>query len=76
MNTYEYKTVVTKRVRTLLKLGEIDYEKHTRQLNVLGMDGWELVNSYPASSINGSTTELVSILKRRTNLIPKTIKII
>ncbi len=62
---YEYKTVVFPiETHFLRQTGEIDAERFTEDLNRMGRDGWELVNSFDLNIGTGASKNIVSLFKR------------
>ena len=55
---YEYKTLI------ISYFGKSTGKTLEDELNKLGKEGWELVNSFPGNIIGGMTDDIVSVLKR------------
>lgn len=62
MKQYEYKTISTDAKGFLG--GKVDIESFEAQLNELGAQGWELVETLASNQDFGSTRYIVSIFKR------------
>jgi len=45
--------------------GKVDTSDFQNRLNVLGLEGWELVSSVSTNQGNGYTRSIVSIFKRK-----------
>ncbi|MCL2323499.1 MAG: DUF4177 domain-containing protein [Oscillospiraceae bacterium] len=58
---YEYKTLIT---RSESFIGRWSSNSFENELNKLGNEGWELVNSFPVCKLHGVTEDVVSIFKR------------
>lgn len=65
MDKYEYKTFTydTKGFWG----GSVDINQFQNELNALGDDGWELVNSVSTTQSYGSSKSIVCIFKRKKN---------
>ena len=63
MERFEYKTLLTDAKG--FWGGEVDAVAFQNQLNELGAEGWELVNSVSTAQAQETTRWIVSILKRR-----------
>ena len=63
MEQFEYKTLFTD-AKGMLG-GKVDQNAFQRELNELGQQGWELVNTVPAAQSYGSTRWIISIFKRK-----------
>lgn len=63
MERFEYKTLYTDAKGVFG--GKIDKDRYQQDLNTLGMQGWELVNTFPTAQSYGSTRWVVSVFKRR-----------
>jgi len=63
MERYEYKTLFTDAKGVLG--GKIDQSALQKELNQLGSQGWELVNTVAAAQSYGSTRWVISIFKRK-----------
>lgn len=63
MEKFEYKTLLTDAKGTLG--GKVDQSAFQDELNELGMQGWELVNTVAAAQSYGSTRWIISIFKRK-----------
>ena len=62
MDKFEYRTHEFKKIG----LGGGAFSKSINEdLNTLGEDGWEVVSANPMSMINGTTTSIIIILKRK-----------
>lgn len=59
---YEYKTL-TLQAEGLFG-GKVDSQGFEEQLNQLGAEGWELVNSFASAVSYGKTGYVISIFKR------------
>lgn len=58
----DYKVIST---RNTSWLGvDVDLEQLEEKLNHLGMDGWDLINTFDINESHGRTKEVVMILKR------------
>ncbi len=44
--------------------GKFKWEEFEHQLNQLGRDGWELVNTLDTNSYHGSSASVVALFKR------------
>lgn len=62
MEVWEYKTLKIKTGGFLG--GKVDEKAFEDELNLLGMDGWELVSCFD-TSLSGQTTDVISVFKRR-----------
>ncbi len=60
---FEYKTLFTDAKGALG--GKVDQYSFQNELNELGSQGWELVNTVAAAQSYGSTRWIVSIFKRK-----------
>ncbi len=67
MNKYEYKTVFTDSKGIFGMGGKIDQTTYQNELNELGLEGWELVNTVASAQDYGSTKTIISIFKRKIN---------
>ena len=63
MDQYEYKTLYTDAKGFLG--GKVDQSMLQIQLNELGLQGWELVNTVATAQSYGSTRWIISIFKRK-----------
>lgn len=63
MDKFEYKTIFTDAKGFLG--GKIEPLQFEKELNELGMQGWELVSSVSSNQSYGSTRWIVSIFKRK-----------
>ncbi len=63
MEKFEYKTLFTDAKGTLG--GKVDKSLFQYELNELGSQGWELVNTVAAAQSYGSTRWVISIFKRK-----------
>lgn len=63
MEKFEYKTLFTD-AKGLFG-GRVDEYSFQRELNELGAQGWELVNTVPSAQSYGSTRWIISIFKRK-----------
>jgi hypothetical protein len=63
MEKYEYKTLFTDAKGVLG--GKVDQDAFQYELNDLGAQGWELVNTVAAAQSYGSTRWIISIFKRQ-----------
>lgn len=63
MEKFEYKTLLTDAKGALG--GKVDQGAFQRELNELGMQGWELVSTVGAAQSYGSTRWVISIFKRK-----------
>jgi hypothetical protein len=63
MERFEYKTLFTD-AKGMLG-GKVDQGAFQKELNELGRQGWELVNTVPAAQSYGSTRWIISIFKRK-----------
>ncbi len=63
MEQFVYKTLFTD-AKGMLG-GKVDQNAFQRELNELGKQGWELVNTVPAAQSYGSTRWIISIFKRK-----------
>ncbi len=63
MEKFEYKTLFTDAKGALG--GKVDQYSFQNELNELGSQGWELVNTVAAAQSYGSTRWIVSIFKRK-----------
>ena len=64
MDRFEYKTLFTD-AKGILG-GKVDEDRFQDELNELGAQGWELVNTVAAAQSYGSTRWIISVFKRRT----------
>lgn len=63
MERWEYKSL---KVETKGFLGGIlDTDDFDNKLNLLGEQGWELVSCFATNSGNGTTREVIAVLKRK-----------
>ena len=60
---WEYMTLVLPASGWLLG-GKVDVQSFTDRLNLLGVEGWELVSTFETSMAEGRTRDVVAILKR------------
>jgi len=65
MEKFEYKTLFTDAKGVFG--GKVDQDDFQFELNELGKQGWELVNTFPAAQSYGSTRWVISIFKRKIN---------
>ncbi len=65
MEQFEYKTLFTDAKGVLG--GKVDQVTFQNDLNELGLQGWQLVNTVAATQSYGSTRWIVSIFKRKKN---------
>jgi len=65
MEQFEYKTLLTDAKGVLG--GKVDQVTFQNDLNELGLQGWELVNTVAAAQSYGSTRWIISIFKRKKN---------
>ena len=63
MDQFEYKTLFTDAKGVLG--GKVDEFTFQSELNELGRQGWELVNTVAAAQSYGSTRWIISIFKRQ-----------
>jgi hypothetical protein len=63
MDKFEYKTVFTDAKGVFG--GKVDQHEFQKELNELGLQGWELVSTVATAQSYGSTRWVVSILKRK-----------
>jgi hypothetical protein len=63
MEKFEYKTLFTEAKGALG--GKVDQYSFQNELNELGSQGWELVNTVAAAQSYGSTRWMISIFKRK-----------
>ncbi len=63
MEKFEYKTIFTDAKGVFG--GKVDQYAFQSELNELGLQGWELVNTVPAAQSYGSTRWIISIFKRK-----------
>lgn len=63
MDKFEYKTLFTDAKGAFG--GKVDQNLFQRELNELGSQGWELVNTVAAAQSYGSTRWIISVFKRR-----------
>lgn len=63
MEKYEYKTLFTD-AKGLLG-GKVDEYTFQNELNALGSQGWELVNTVATAQSYGSTRWIISVFKRQ-----------
>ena len=63
MEKFEYKTVFTDAKGVFG--GKVDINKFQDELNTLGQQGWELVNTVATAQSYGSTRWVISIFKRK-----------
>ncbi|MEA4848689.1 MAG: DUF4177 domain-containing protein [Clostridiaceae bacterium] len=63
MEKFEYKTLFTD-VKGIFG-GKVDQDPFQSELNELGKQGWELVNTVAAAQSYGSTRWIISIFKRK-----------
>jgi hypothetical protein len=63
MDKYEYKTLFTD-AKGILG-GKVDQNTFQMELDELGLQGWELVNTVAAAQSYGSTRWIISIFKRK-----------
>lgn len=62
MKKYEYKTLTIEAEGVFG--GKVNSRKLESELNDLGTQGWELVNTFTSNIANGKTAYVVSVLKR------------
>lgn len=65
MKKYEYKTlevIVKGKIKSY-----IDFDGYSENLNKLGQEGWELVNTFPLAYASGASYSIISVLKREVN---------
>ncbi|NLM79404.1 MAG: DUF4177 domain-containing protein [Ruminococcaceae bacterium] len=67
MEKYEYKTLFTDAKGFLG--GKVDQYTFQKDLNELGMQGWELVSTVATAQNYGSTRWLISVFKRKTDTL-------
>lgn len=63
MEKYEYKTLFTDAKGVFG--GKLDQSVFQNELNELGLQGWELINSVASAQSYGSTRWIISIFKRK-----------
>ena len=63
MDKFEYKTLFTDAKGVLG--GKVDQSAFQSELNQMGSQGWELVNTVAAAQSYGSTRWIISIFKRK-----------
>jgi hypothetical protein len=63
MTKFEYSTLVFE-VMKLLGGAKLDHEALHKKLNEYGAEGWELVNVFSLSRIEGTTHEITAVFKR------------
>jgi len=63
MEQYEYKTLTTDAKGFLG--GKVNKDTFENELNKLGLQGWELVNSVATAQNYGSTRWIISVFKRK-----------
>ncbi len=63
MDQFEYKTLFTDAKGAFG--GKVDKYEFQNELNELGLQGWELVNTVAAAQSYGSTRWIISIFKRK-----------
>ncbi|GLC82240.1 DUF4177 domain-containing protein [Lacrimispora brassicae] len=63
MEQFEYKTLFTDAKGVLG--GKVDQSAFQKDLNELGLQGWELVSTVAAAQSYGSTRWIISTFKRR-----------
>ncbi len=63
MDQFEYKTLFTDAKGAFG--GKVDKNEFQNELNELGLQGWELVNTVAAAQSYGSTRWIISIFKRK-----------
>lgn len=63
MDKWEYKSIKTKTEGFLG--GKLDLNEFEFSLNTLGEQGWELVTTFSTTQGEGSTREVISVLKRK-----------
>ncbi|QHQ62000.1 DUF4177 domain-containing protein [Anaerocolumna sedimenticola] len=63
MEKFEYKTLFTDAKGVFG--GKVDQYSFQNELNELGSQGWELVNTVAAAQSYGSTRWIISIFKRK-----------
>jgi hypothetical protein len=63
MEKFEYKTIFTDAKGVLG--GKVDESAFQNELNELGLQGWELVNTVSAAQTYGNTRWIISIFKRK-----------
>ncbi|MDF2510591.1 MAG: hypothetical protein K0S04_457 [Herbinix sp.] len=63
MEQFEYKTLYTDAKGVFG--GKVDQYSFQNELNELGSQGWELVNSVATAQSYGSTRWIISIFKRK-----------
>jgi hypothetical protein len=66
MDRMEYKTLFTDAKGFLG--GKVDQSAFENDLNALGAQGWELVNTIAAAQSYGSTRWIISVFKRKVSL--------
>lgn len=62
MKKFEYQSVITE-IKGFFG-GKVDSVDMIEELNKLGQEGWELVNSLPSNGADSSTRYIVSVFKR------------
>ncbi|MBD3922181.1 DUF4177 domain-containing protein [Paenibacillus sp. PR3] len=63
MEQWEYKTLKF-RIGGFLG-GKLDSDEFESELNVYGSDGWELVSCFDTSMGQGTSRDVIAVLKRR-----------
>lgn len=63
MDKFEYKTVILDAENILSE--KVDKSAFQNELNELGSQGWELINSFPSAHHYGKTKFIISIFKRK-----------
>jgi hypothetical protein len=63
MQKFDYSTVVFPTTRLFVG-AKLDHEAFQAHLNGFGEEGWELVNVFTISRVEGTTSEVVAVFKR------------
>lgn len=60
---WEYMTLVLPASGWFLG-GKVDVQSFTARLNLLGVEGWELVSTFETTMLEGKTRDVIAVLKR------------
>jgi len=63
MTKFEYATIAVD-VTKLMIAAKLDHEAFHKKLNEYGAEGWELVNVFSLSRVEGVTYEITAVFKR------------
>lgn len=64
MTKFEYKTIITSTTGLTGRSGNFDDISFEKEINKLGLEGWELVTHTPSARDDGSTKLFITIFKR------------